>query len=198
MWYNRRREIKWNVYWCLEATWNYYRIKWRLKEEVKCLKCWCVKYIDRQMLIQNRCWCRKCWHERHWMNKTRFYNIFRQMKARCTEECRRWYHNYGGRWIKVLWKSFEEFRDDMYESYLEHIKEYWEKETTIDIIDVDWNYCKENCRRATLKEQANNKQKKEWPTLLADELWISRNIVKNLYYRDWLTLEQIRNKFHCF
>ena len=120
------------------------------------------------------------------------------MKARCTEECRRWYHNYGGRWIKVLWKSFEEFRDDMYESYLEHIKEYWEKETTIDRIDVDWNYCKENCRRATLKEQANNKQKKEWPTLLADELWISRSIVRNLYYRDGLTLEQIRNRFHTF
>ena len=59
---------------------------------------------------------------------------------------------------KSLWNSFEEFKNDMYESYLAHVKEYWEKDTTIDRIDPNKDYCKENCRWATIKEQAINKK----------------------------------------
>lgn len=66
---------------------------------------------------------------------------------------------YKDRWIRCLWNCFEEFRDDMYESYLKHVEEFWEKDTTIDRIDVDWNYCKENCRRATYKQQSETNSK---------------------------------------
>jgi len=55
---------------------------------------------------------------------------------------------------------FEEFRDDMYKSYLEHVEKYWEKETSIDRIDNNWNYCKENCKRSTPKEQSNNRRER--------------------------------------
>lgn len=77
------------------------------------------------------------------------------------------YNNYGGRGItyQESWKKFENFRDDMYESYLKHCEEYGEKDTTLDRIDVNGNYCKENCRWATRKIQANNTRKNHYITI---------------------------------
>lgn len=45
----------------------------------------------------------------------------------------------------------------MHESYVEHCNKYWERNTTIDRIDVDWDYCKENCKWSTYKQQQNNR-----------------------------------------
>ena len=87
-------------------------------------------------------------------------------------------------WVKNLWNSFEEFKNDMYESYVAHVKEYWERDTTIDRIDPSWNYCKENCRWATIKEQwynkkntikavINGKEMNSWDVM--EMLWVERH-----------------------
>lgn len=93
----------------------------------------------------------------------RLYNIYHGIKRRCEDSKRKEYQWYGFRWIKCCRKTYKDFENDMWSSYYKHVEEYGEKNTTIDRIDNDWDYCKENCRRATLKEQWNN-QRKSWKT----------------------------------
>lgn len=110
----------------------------------------------------------------HGMTKTRFYIIFMDILARCTNENEPAYKNYGARGIKCLWSSFENFKEDMYESYLQHCKEFGEKNTTIDRIDNNDNYCKENCRWATQKEQQNNTRRSRYVKIDGEQLTISQ------------------------
>ena len=81
----------------------------------------------------------------------REYHSWNSMKNRCNNPNLKEYKNYGGRGITYdkRWEDFREFYKDMGER---------PNNTTLDRIDVDKNYCKENCRWATREEQQRNQR----------------------------------------
>jgi hypothetical protein len=89
----------------------------------------------------------------------RFYRSWTNMITRCTKPSIAGYEHYGGRGITVCerWLQFLNFKEDMYVSYLKHVKEFDEKNTTLDRFpNVMGNYEPSNCRWATLNEQMQN------------------------------------------
>lgn len=99
---------------------------------------------------------------KHGMSGTRFYNVWKGMKKRCDDSFSKPYKYYGAKGVLVCerWRDFNNFKDDMFDSYVEHMDVYG-KDTSIERTNVYGDYSPENCRWATMKEQSKNKRKKE-------------------------------------
>jgi hypothetical protein len=99
-------------------------------------------------------------HTRHGGSRTKLYGVWTSMIGRCENPADRSYPDYGGRGITLCeeWRtSFEAFRDWATAHGYEEPKEGRSK-ISIDRINNDGNYCPENCRWATAKEQNQNQR----------------------------------------
>ena len=89
----------------------------------------------------------------HGKRYTRIYRIWENMKNRCCNENHIEFYNYGGRGIKVC----NEWATNFQSFYNWAITSGYSDNLTIDRIDNDKDYCPNNCRWATMKQQVRNR-----------------------------------------
>ena len=157
----------------------------------RCKKCGYTRILrSSELKRKNIIKCRKCepkipyrpkTYPNHKLSKTRINNIWNGIKNRCNNDRVTNYDTYGklGVSIDPNWQnSFISFYNDMYDSYIEACNLYGEENVSIDRIDSNKGYCKENCRWASKKTQANN---------------TTRNIKVNIHNVDMTLMQAYEN-----
>ncbi len=165
-------------------------------------RCDCGNIVDVEasLLLSGRiksCGCYKLENDKrlreertiHGMSDTRLFHIWEDMIRRCESKNRKSYQHYGGRGIKVCeeWHSFIPFMEwSMQNGYEENL--------SIDRIENDGNYCPENCRWVTHKEQCNNTRRNQWVYIFgekmnyaqaAEKFGINQSTIRGRIVRGW-------------
>ena len=91
------------------------------------------------------------------VHNERLYRIWQNMKSRCYNSNFHKYSIYGKRDIKVC----QEWRDNYILFKKWALTHGYKENLTIDRIDVNGNYCPENCRWATAHQQCVNQRKRK-------------------------------------
>jgi len=112
---------------------------------------------------------------------TPIHNSYKGAKQRCNYKKHVQYKDYGGRGIVFLWKNFDDFYDDM--------KDTWFEGASLDREDTNGNYCKENCKWATQKEQVRNARSNKHTMEQA-------NLIREMYASGTHTQNQLAEMFN--
>lgn len=193
----KKLELLWKRFWSVIVISEESVPEWKRKSSYWNCKCDCWNefcVIWSNLKRYNNCpKCPRLYARTHWLSHKRINEIYKKINSRCNNENNISYYLYWWRWIKNLRKNFNEFLFDMYESYLKHVEEFWEKNTSIDRIDNDWNYCKENCRWATCKEQSNNR----WSNINITYKWETKTLMQWSEHLN-IPYPRLLNRYHSW
>jgi hypothetical protein len=140
----------------------------RMKRRVKCI-CNCGNY--KTILLENlrsshtkSCGCLKLEQlmertAKHNLSSHVLYDVWKAMKQRCFNHFNPAYKYYGGRGITVC----KQWRDD-FMSFYNDMNVSYKKDLTIERINNNKEYSKENCKWATTTEQSRNKRNNRFIT----------------------------------
>jgi hypothetical protein len=129
--------------------------------------------------------------------RDRTYTTFTAMKGRVLNPNNPAYHNYGGRGIKICEQWLEG-------GFLQFLADMGERppNTSLDRIDINGDYCPENCKWSTRIEQAQNRQnsrllslagKTQTFTAWAKELNLTRYMLEKKL-QNGMTLQEIKEE----
>lgn len=135
--------------------------------------------------------------KKHGCCKTRLYRLWQGIKSRCYNAHNPEYKNYGGRGIIMSneWLDFSVFKQWADSNgYADNL--------TIERVNVNGNYCKENCKWIPLSEQLKNTTRTVYITYKGETLcaqdWckkfgLANNVVIHRY-RTGLPLDKVFSK----
>lgn len=143
----------------------------------KCKSCGC--YHDE------RCKERAAKFEHSVYENKRLYSIYNWVKRRCFNKSEPRYKDYGGRGITMCdeWrKSFDNFADwALTHGYTDDL--------TIERVDVNGDYCPENCKWITLAEQRYNLRNTIWVDYHGERIQLAK-----LCQRLGLSYDNVHNR----
>lgn len=104
--------------------------------------------------------------KKHGMTNTKIFRTWGNMLDRCGNPRSNEYYLYGERGICVC----EEWKSDFLNFYNWAISNGYKEGLSIDRIDVNGNYCPENCRWVTIKDQIRNRRNTVYVILNGDKV----------------------------
>jgi hypothetical protein len=136
----------------------------------------------------------------HGKRYTKEYKIWSDLKSRCNNPNHKQYKDYGGRGIIISkeWNNFINFYTDMGDCPTNH---------SIDRIDNNLGYNKDNCKWSTKKEQTRNRRntiivtyKDETKPLavFCEQLGLNYDTVRQRLFKQKWSIEEAFNKASIF